>query len=305
MNSFTDSTISSDGCGVYQGRLSGNNIFTRCTVHGESADWCGFAFFADPGLEDAVREALSIPDGDISAEDMRTLSVLSAPDRGIVSLSGLEYAANLQALLLDNNSVSDISPLASLNGLNELVISHNTILDLTPLVANYDAGGLGPGDVADLRCNGLDLTPGSAAMTAIGTLETGGVVVLYEPQGTEPVLSTAFTADVTEGVAPLTVAFTDRTIGGPEEWFWEFGDGTTSTKQHPVHTYTTAGTCSVCLTVANADGCDTVECECYICVYESPDPVDEFPVGGRGIVMGMVCGILGVVGVIIRRNNSR
>lgn len=306
MNVFTGCTISGQRCGVYQGMACENNIFTRCTVLGLSADWCGFAFFADAALEGAVREALGIPEGDIPAEDMRNLAVLFVPDRGIRSLSGLEYAASLQELNIDTSHVSDLWPLAHLTSLRRLVLSHNGIRDLTPLVANSDAGGLGPGDVVDLRYNGLDLTPGSAAMTAIGTLEAGGAIVLYEPQDTVPVLSADFTADVTEGATPLKVTFTDRSTGGPEEWFWEFGDGTTSTEQHPVHTYTAVGTCTVCLTIRNADGCDTAECNDYICVHAAPPtPVDEFPVGGEVLVMGMVCGILGVAGVFSRKMDPR
>lgn len=44
--------------------------------------------------------------------------------------------------------------------------------------------------------------------------------------------------------------FTDRSIG-PETWFWEFGDGQTSTQQHPLHTYASPGTYTVMLTVTN------------------------------------------------------
>ena len=33
------------------------------------------------------------------------------------------------------------------------------------------------------------------------------------------------------------------------EWLWSFGDGTTSTEQNPVHTYTSSGLYEVCLTV--------------------------------------------------------
>lgn len=32
-------------------------------------------------------------------------------------------------------------------------------------------------------------------------------------------------------------------------WLWDFGDGTTSTEQNPLHLYTAAGTYSVTLTV--------------------------------------------------------
>ncbi|MGQ0827372.1 MAG: PKD domain-containing protein [Bacteroidota bacterium] len=38
-------------------------------------------------------------------------------------------------------------------------------------------------------------------------------------------------------------------------WDWRFGDGNTSTVQHPVHTYTTPGTFTVNLTITNQNGC--------------------------------------------------
>ena len=57
-----------------------------------------------------------------------------------------------------------------------------------------------------------------------------------------------FTQNVTSGAAPLTVQFTDKSSGRPNSWLWEFGDGTTSGQQNPVHTYTGAGTYTVTLT---------------------------------------------------------
>lgn len=38
-------------------------------------------------------------------------------------------------------------------------------------------------------------------------------------------------------------------------WSWNFGDGGTSTVQHPVHTYTTHGTFTVSLVITNKNGC--------------------------------------------------
>jgi PKD repeat protein len=58
-----------------------------------------------------------------------------------------------------------------------------------------------------------------------------------------------FSADVTSGVVPLTVRFTDKSIGDPRFWSWDFGDGATSTLQHPVHTYTIPGNYTVRLSV--------------------------------------------------------
>ena len=58
-----------------------------------------------------------------------------------------------------------------------------------------------------------------------------------------------FSADVTSGPMALSVSFTDATTGStPTDWLWDFGDGSTSTEQHPVHAFTTPGTYSVTLT---------------------------------------------------------
>ncbi|REJ85288.1 MAG: PKD domain-containing protein [Bacteroidetes bacterium] len=57
----------------------------------------------------------------------------------------------------------------------------------------------------------------------------------------------------TSGCAPLTTQFTDATAGSTA-WLWNFGDGTTSTLQNPVHTYTRPGLYTVSLTTTSAGG---------------------------------------------------
>ncbi|NOR86014.1 MAG: PKD domain-containing protein, partial [Bacteroidales bacterium] len=41
-----------------------------------------------------------------------------------------------------------------------------------------------------------------------------------------------------------------------QDWLWNFGDGTTSGSQNPIHFYNTSGTFTVILTVNNTAGCD-------------------------------------------------
>jgi len=66
-----------------------------------------------------------------------------------------------------------------------------------------------------------------------------------------------FVANPTTGFAPLTVTFTDQSLGNVTSWSWNFGDGSTSTMQNPSHTYTDPGTYTVSLTVTGPGGSDT------------------------------------------------
>jgi gliding motility-associated-like protein len=55
---------------------------------------------------------------------------------------------------------------------------------------------------------------------------------------------------------PFEKVFTDRSIGA-DEWFWDFGDGNTSTLQNPVNTYLSTGLYTITLKVVNRQsGCD-------------------------------------------------
>tara|TARA_R110002073_G_scaffold55697_3_gene142385 strand:- start:13239 stop:14327 length:1089 start_codon:yes stop_codon:yes gene_type:complete len=49
-------------------------------------------------------------------------------------------------------------------------------------------------------------------------------------------------------------AFKDESLGNIEKWTWDFGDGTNSEEQNPVHKYGTAGHWTVVLTVENKEG---------------------------------------------------
>lgn len=66
--------------------------------------------------------------------------------------------------------------------------------------------------------------------------------------------SANFLSNITSGNIPLTVQFTDTSIGSPALWNWNFGDGSTSTERNPTHTYFSAGTYDVNLVVSNAAG---------------------------------------------------
>ncbi|AKB83661.1 cell surface protein [Methanosarcina barkeri 3] len=73
----------------------------------------------------------------------------------------------------------------------------------------------------------------------------------------QPILPVAnFTSNLTEGYVPLTVQFTDLSENVTERE-WDFGDGSTSREQEPVHTFSEAGNYSVNLTADNDNGTST------------------------------------------------
>ncbi len=90
---------------------------------------------------------------------------------------------------------------------------------------------------------------------------------------TEEAPTAAFTADVTEGDAPLEVGFTDQSTPGTFDitaWSWDFGDGAASTAQNPTHTYDEGGVYTVSLTVTTSAGTDTLVEEDLITVTVQP-----------------------------------
>jgi PKD repeat protein len=82
-----------------------------------------------------------------------------------------------------------------------------------------------------------------------------------------------FSASVTSGTAPLTVQFTDTSIGTVTSWSWSFGDGGTSNSQNPNYIYSTPGTYTVSLTATGPNGSNTNTQTNYINVSAEPPPI--------------------------------
>ena len=65
------------------------------------------------------------------------------------------------------------------------------------------------------------------------------------------------TSDYSTQVNDFTISFENQSTGEISNYLWDFGDGTTSTLENPMHTFSTAGTYNVCLTVSNDCGSNT------------------------------------------------
>lgn len=66
-----------------------------------------------------------------------------------------------------------------------------------------------------------------------------------------------FYAETVSGTAPIAIQFYDLSTNATS-WSWDFGDGTTSTVQDPIHTYNYAGTYTIKLVASNNGSTDTL-----------------------------------------------
>ena len=96
-----------------------------------------------------------------------------------------------------------------------------------------------------------------------------------------------FSANPIIGYVPLTVLFTDASLGSPINWAWDFdNDGVIdSYEQNPIHVYTETGNYSVSLSVSDGETTDgeikenyiTVEAEPLIADFEANAASGEMP----------------------------
>jgi PGF-pre-PGF domain-containing protein len=101
----------------------------------------------------------------------------------------------------------------------------------------------------------------TATNRVTSTVNVGGSPIVNGPfivprSALKPVLYVNFSSNLTSGDAPLTVQFTDLSQNATG-WYWDFGDGTTSTDQNPTHTYSSAGPYNVKLIANNENDKDS------------------------------------------------
>lgn len=88
------------------------------------------------------------------------------------------------------------------------------------------------------------------------------------------------------------VHFEDKSIAAPTSWLWKFGDGTTSTSQNPIKTYTASNTYDVSLKVCNANSCDSITKSAYITVNIGGTCEVLLPESGSGATQTTCTGLL-------------
>ncbi|MCB9183662.1 MAG: PKD domain-containing protein [Flavobacteriales bacterium] len=123
----------------------------------------------------------------------------------------------------------------------------------------------------------VTLTVTSAEGCVGDTTVVGAVQVVAPP-------TAAFTPDATQGCEPLTVNFTNASVGDWTDCAWDFGDGGSAIGCDPTYTFPAAGLYSVSLTISTGGVCgnDTIM-DALIEVLPSPvlAPIVDAPAGCR------------------------
>lgn len=95
-------------------------------------------------------------------------------------------------------------------------------------------------------------------------LSNPGNAVLADAEGTGTIIDNDappvadFAGDPLNGPPPLTVNFSNQSVGTISSYQWDFGDGNTSTLANPGHVYAAVGTYTVSLIVSGPTGSDTL-----------------------------------------------
>jgi Zn-dependent metalloprotease len=92
------------------------------------------------------------------------------------------------------------------------------------------------------------------------------------------------------------VSFTDQTTNIPVQWYWQFGDGTTSTLQNPAKTYTLSGLKTITLSATN---CNTTSVVTKTLSVQGPPTISVTP---NPITASVSCG--GSIAVTATVSNS-
>jgi len=180
------------------------------------------------------------------------------------------------------------------NGSAPLIVQFTDKSTGNPTMWHWDFGD-GPIPMnADVSCSGggcdnianpthTYLEPGTYTVTLTASNQQGCTDTISKTQFIVVVpacnIKADFIANPTNGSAPLTVQFTDKSTGNPTMWNWDFGDGpipmddvscsggSCGNIANPTHTYREPGTYTVTLTASNQQGCtDTISKSQFVVV---------------------------------------
>jgi surface protein len=166
------------------------------------------------------------------------------------------------------------------SGTNPLTVSFNDLSTNSPTSWLWDFKNDGTATSTVRNPSYTYTQPGNytVKLTATNSAGSNTVTKTNYITVTEVAPIAAFNAVPTSGINPLTVSFTNSSLGNNLTYLWDFkNDGTaTSTQTNPTYTYTQNGNYTVKLTATNSAGSNTVTRSNYITVSAVPIPAANF-----------------------------
>ena len=123
--------------------VAATEVTHTCNVGSSTFSAC----LPDAALAAAVAQIVNKQPSDIlTQEDVNGITAISASSKGIQSIAGLEHFTSLKSLVLDGNSIEDISPLRDLSSLEYVSFYLNgKISDVSPLANKPNMTGIALG----------------------------------------------------------------------------------------------------------------------------------------------------------------
>lgn len=203
---------------------------------------------------------------------------------------------NVTLIVNNNNQCSDTLQLP-ITVYDELMASfiHNDSMCISQNSFNFDGTVAGPSSMSILWNFGPHASPQTSNQEDVSNVvfDTSGVfpvtLTVSFNSCVETVSSTVtifkvpkidFTIDPGLKCAPYDAQFIDLSESDtPISYIWDFGDGTTSTEQHPFHLYENPGLYNITLSIITTEGCvDTLHMYKPDIVQVRPTPTSDFSV---------------------------
>jgi PKD repeat protein len=168
---------------------------------------------------------------------------------------------NFDAELLMDSPTGTLTASTACNGaIQSMTVTYNIgILDSTMVFVTLNCGSNTGPDCTGV-VGGTDL-PGTPCTTPAGVQGTWNANCQCDLANN----SCFACLQITEQ-APFTAVFTSCSSGGvgPYTYTWQFGDGDVGSGDGIAHTYAAPGTYSVCLDIADANGCTNYNCDSVV-----------------------------------------
>jgi PKD repeat protein len=201
-----------------------------------------------------------------AAAGARTVTVINPDGQNMISASGIL-------------TITSLGPVAGFtasptNGPAPLAVSFtNSSTGATNYSWDFGDGKTSSTtNAANTYTNSGSYTVRLIAIGPLGTNTLARTNYIVVTNASPPPVVPAFVAAPTNGLAPVTVNFTNLSTGATN-YTWDFGDGKTGSTTNAVNTYTNAGSYTVRLTAIGPAGTNTLARANYIVATNAPPPL--------------------------------